>query len=76
MRFFNNHSSAENVTTQMPFAGLGFDTNSVQAAAQAMVPSPHCHCGSSGTALPAPDNVFQPCGYELLVSLGREIRGR
>ena len=76
MRIFNNQTTAANVTAPLPFSGLGFATDSVQEAAQGMVLIPHCHSGSSGIALPAPDPVAQPSGYMLLVTLGREIRGR
>jgi len=77
MRLFTNHSAAADAAETMPFTGLGFGAGDVQAAAQLMVPTPpRCHPDSSGTVLPAPGFVMQPSGYELLVSLGREIRGR
>lgn len=76
MRLINHHSSAAKAAATMPFEGLGFAVDSVQAAAQEMNLTPHCHRDSSGSYLPAPALVMQPSGYELLVSLGREIRGR
>ena len=77
MRLFTNHSAAATEPGTMPFGGLGFDAGDVQAAAKLMVPTtPRCHPDSSGTVLPAPDHVMQSSGYKLLVSLGREIRGR
>ncbi|NDV18489.1 hypothetical protein GO013_03530 [Pseudodesulfovibrio sp. JC047] len=76
MRFSHNTSSAAKPTPPMPFAGLGFGMDAVQTAAQEMILTPHCHPDSSGTHLPTPDTVVQPNGYELLVTLGREIRGR
>nr|WP_321512815.1 hypothetical protein [uncultured Pseudodesulfovibrio sp.] len=76
MRFSHNHSSAANATDPTPFGGLGFATDSVHAAAQEMVLTPLCHHDRSGTDLPAPDQIVQPSGYELLVTLGCEIRGR
>ncbi|BDQ38683.1 hypothetical protein SYK_30430 [Pseudodesulfovibrio nedwellii] len=76
MRFSHNHSSAANATSPMPFDGLGFAADNVHAAAQEMVLTPLCHRDRSGTNLPAPDQITQPSGYELLVTLGCEIRGR
>jgi len=76
MRLINHHSSAATAAAPMPFDGLGFAVDSVRAAAQEMTLTPHCHRDSSGFFLPAPARVMQPSGYELLVSLGREIRGR
>ena len=76
MRLFTNHSAAADAKNPMPFGGLGFDADGVQTAARMMFPTkPRCHPDSSGTVLPAPERT-QPTGYELLVSLGREIRGR
>ncbi len=75
MRFFKNHSSAASATSQTPFGGLGFAMDSVQAVAQEMTLTPHRESGSDVT-LPTPDYAVQPSGYELLVTLGCEIRGR
>ena len=77
MRNFTNHSAAATATETMPFGGLGFDADDIRAAARFMAPAPpRCHCDSSGAIPPVPDAIMQPSGYELLVSLGREIRGR
>jgi len=76
MRFFNNQTSAAIKAQNLPFAGLGFDTDTVQAAAQEMTPVAYSHPGDLLAFLPAPAFVSQPSGYDLLVSLGREIRGR
>lgn len=59
----------------LPFAGLGFDTGAVQTMAQTMAPN-YCSFGSVEPSLPVLDSVSQPSGYKLLVTLGREIRGR
>lgn len=77
MHNFTNHSTAAIASETMPFGGLGFAVDDVQAAARLMVPAPpRCHFDSSGTVPPAPESITQPTGYDLLVSLGREIRGR
>ncbi len=75
MRFSNNHKTAATGNQNLPFAGLGFDTGTVQTAAQAMVPR-HCFFCSAEPCLSSLDFVPQPSGYKLLVTLGREIRGR
>ncbi len=76
MRLFTKHSAAAKALDTMPFTGLGFGADDVRAAAEMMVPAPpRCHRDSSGAVLPAVP-AAQPSGYELLVSLGREIRGR
>ncbi|MGL1863130.1 MAG: hypothetical protein OCC46_11465 [Pseudodesulfovibrio sp.] len=76
MRFFRNHTSAATTAKAMPFGGLGFAMESVQAVAQVMTLVPHCREDNTGVTLPTPDFVSQPSGYSLLVTLGREIRGR
>lgn len=76
MRIFNNHTSAATKANTLPFNGLGFAMDSVQATAQTMTLIPHSHIDCSGVTLPAPDDTAQPSGYSLLVALGREIRGR
>jgi len=60
----------------MPFAGLGFAVDDVLKTARALSLFPHCHGGSSGIPLPPQEHRAQPNGYQLLVALGREIRGR
>ncbi len=76
MRKNINQLSAADAAVPMPFAGLGFQAQEVSAAAQVMTLIPHCHGGSSGVPASAPEAVRRPGGYELLVTLGREIRGR
>ena len=76
MRIFNNHTSAATTAKSMPFNGLGFAMDSVQAVAQVMIPVTHRRDEHLGVTLPTPDFVAQPSGYSLLVTLGREIRGR
>ncbi|MBC17784.1 conserved protein of unknown function [Pseudodesulfovibrio profundus] len=75
MRTNNNLKSAAQTPSTIPFAGLGMSMKAVRTAAQAMtalfnsiVHEPVCK--------PVPDTVTQPSGYSLLVTLGREIRGR
>lgn len=76
MRFLHNHhKTAATVNQNLPFAGLGFDTDTVQTAAQVMV-TRYCSCSSTEPCLSSLDFVPQPSGYKLLVTLGREIRGR
>ena len=76
MRISNNHTAAATTARTMPFQGLGFAMDSVQAAARTMTPVLHSLADCPGVILPAPDFVAQPSGYSLLVALGREIRGR
>ncbi|BCS89740.1 hypothetical protein [Pseudodesulfovibrio sediminis] len=77
MRFFNNQTATAPEAQDIPFAGLGFGTDMVQVAAQGMTPSSTRQRGDCGISfLPASSHVPQLCGYDLLVSLGREIRGR
>lgn len=76
MRFLNTLQSAVSEAKSIPFAGLGFATETVQAAAQAMTLTSHNHAGSESVILSVPDFVEQPSGYSLLVTLSREIRGR
>jgi len=59
-----------------PFAGLGFAMVEVRQAARSMTPVPHCHCGSPVIVAAAFGPAVQVGGYKLLVTLGREIRGR
>lgn len=76
MRFFTNHSAAPAATDTMPFGGLGFDAGDIQAVARMMTPeNPRRHRDNPGIILPPP-KCTGPTGYGLLVSLGREIRGR
>jgi len=76
MSFSNNQKTAATGNQSLPFTGLGFDTGTVQTAAQAMIPR-HCSSRSVETCLlSCLDFVPQPSGYKLLVTLGREIRGR
>jgi len=76
MRFINIQQKAAQKAKTMPFAGLGFDMDAVQAVSQNMTTTIHCHAGNERIALPTPDFAQQPSGYSLLVTLGREIRGR
>jgi hypothetical protein len=71
----NNQKTAETDSQTLPFTGLGFETDTVQTMAQTMTP---CFCPHSSTVpcLSDLDSVPQPSGYKLLVTLGREIRGR
>jgi hypothetical protein len=76
MRFsHNHHKTAATVNQNLPFAGLGFETGTVQTAAQAMV-FRYCFLSKAEPCLACLDIVSQPSGYKLLVTLGREIRGR
>jgi len=76
MRFsHNNQKTAATGNQTLPFTGLGFDTDTVQATAQTMVPR-FCPHSSAAPCLSSLDFVPQPSGYKLLVALGREIRGR
>ena len=61
---------------QTPFAGLGFAMDSVRTAAQGMTLIPHSHGDCPGERPAATDAGKRPAGYRLLVTLGREIRGR
>jgi len=76
MDFPTNQTSAAHKAKTMPFEGLGFAMDTVQAVAQTMTLSPLRRNDYSGVTLPMPDFVAQPSGYSLLVALGREIRGR
>ncbi|WP_316897629.1 hypothetical protein [Pseudodesulfovibrio indicus] len=75
MRLNTNLMSASTQTT-MPFAGLGFAMAEVREAARSMTPVPHCHGGSPDVVAAAFGPAVQVGGYKLLVTLGREIRGR
>lgn len=75
MRFLKHQTSAA-MTKAMPFAGLGFDMDTVQVAARMMTHTYDGHAVDTGVSMPAVDRVAQPSGYSLLVALGREIRGR
>lgn len=59
----------------MPFAGLGFDMETVSFAADAMSVTRQV-VAVPATVSSGAEMVAQPSGYSLLVSLGREIRGR
>ncbi len=75
MRFLKHRISAAMPRT-IPFAGLGFDMDTVQIAAQMMTPKYCSLAVDMGVSLPVVDCVAQLSGYSLLVALGREIRGR
>lgn len=75
MRKINNHNAAAPASPK-PFAGLGFAMETVQVVAQEMS-AIYTHCEfECGSFLSMPETVVQPSGYSLLVTLGREIRGR
>ena len=76
MRNVTNQHTAATMPEQMPFAGLGFAMDSVRTAAQGMSLIPHDHGGRPERCPAAPDAWTRPAGYRLLVTLGREIRGR
>ncbi|WP_243546780.1 hypothetical protein [Pseudodesulfovibrio tunisiensis] len=59
----------------LPFDGLGFDLSPVKARAGALVAryALSCREHASRTVRQAPE---RPGGFDLLVALGREIRGR
>lgn len=59
----------------MPFAGLGFAMEAVQSAAGKMTMVSERR-NREDVMPPRPVSAKQPSGYTLLVSLGREIRGR
>jgi len=71
-------SNQNQVAPPMPFDGLGLSMASVRAASREMRPAFHHQDEGSGPASrhPVPDAVRQMAGYQLLVALGREIRGR
>lgn len=63
----------------LPFAGLGFDLSSVVARGQAMAWLPVRAVNppaSRGPRIPAVRDVPVLSGFDLLLRLGREIRGR
>jgi hypothetical protein len=76
MRNSINQTAAAETATPHPFGGLGFALDGVREAALAMTPKRHDRVRDAGPALPFPSHVAQPSGYSLLVTLGREIRGR
>ncbi len=76
MRNSINQTAAAETATSHPFDGLGFAMDGVRKAAQAMAPRRHDRARNAGPDLPFPTHVAQPSGYSLLVTLGREIRGR
>jgi len=75
MRDFNNQKMAANKANSMPFTGLGFVMEAVQAVAQTVTVAYH-RTGDERTGTAMPNFVAQPSGYSLLVTQGREIRGR
>jgi len=76
MRFLHKHNKTAAIVDQiLPFGGLGFETDAIRTAAQAMVPH-CCYLSNAEQCLSIPDFTLQPSGYKLLVTLGREIRGR
>ncbi len=70
------HQTSAAMNKTIPFAGLGFDVDTVQIAAQMMTPRYSSRAVDTGVSMPVLDYVAQPSGYSLLVALGREIRGR
>jgi len=75
MRFCKHHKTVAVTETSMPFDGLGFSMRAVEAMAETMSVV-RGQAGREGGRVPVLDGVWQPCGYSLLVALGREIRGR
>ncbi|MDD3311628.1 hypothetical protein [Pseudodesulfovibrio sp.] len=71
-------SNQNTVAPPMPFDGLGLPMASVRAASREMRPVFHPQDETAGPASrqPFPDALRQIAGYQLLVALGREIRGR
>lgn len=75
MRLFKNQPAVATESEPLPFGGLGFSCDAVRSAAMFMVPvrSPQ---DISEPIMPEPNIPCQPSGYQLLVTLCREIRGR
>lgn len=60
----------------LPFAGIGFALDDVRRAASSMTLCQPEAPAKEPMPLHAPHRPWQASGYELLVTLGREIRGR
>lgn len=76
MRIPNNHKSARTESRTLPFAGLGFDMKRARTAAQVMTIFHYSYSVEVDVILPLAGYSVRPSGYDLLVALGREIRGR
>lgn len=72
----DKHTTPAAPAQPMPFDGLGFAMDTVRKAARVMTLRPHRHTGGADVVPANPVFVPQPSGYLLLVTLGREIRGR
>lgn len=68
-------ATIEGPWSSLPFAGLGMDLGSVAAEARTLTLRPLIRPDEGMNVImpPLPPRNF---GYELLVALGREIRGR
>lgn len=73
---YNKTSSVSGAGVAQAFCGLGFDLKRVVSVALCMTAKWAGKPVAGDVTQPVFALVPRPAGYELLVSLGREIRGR